>query len=190
MPDLSNLLGDVYGDDASAEESSPAPDGDGPESPPAEQRVEAPAWADETTLDAAFADWTPGPAPDAPAAERKVISPMASSTVAGDAPDAPPTVSGQPLPDDLAAALSAALVDAPPVGLEPAEGSDRDAGAYEITASDPSEPSPRSFEQPTSWAEDPFAHAPVATPPGPWQRSDDDILPSRSRRSPRARRSR
>ena len=94
MADLSNLLGDVYGDD---------PDGEPVRrEPPAEGRSAAPAWADESVLDAAFANWTPGPPLDAPAAERAVFAP--STDPAGAAP----------LPDDLAAALSAALVGAPP----------------------------------------------------------------------------
>jgi hypothetical protein len=98
MPDLSNLLGAVYG------EGPTSPSGDADDEapvrrePPAEERGPAvPDWADDEHLDAAFAQWKPGPSDDASAVERAVIS---------QAHDDPPP----PLPDDLAAALSAALV--------------------------------------------------------------------------------
>ena len=64
MADLSHLLGAVYGDDAHDEAAvrlDPAPVNHPPE---------APDWADDERLDAAFATWTPGPHPEAPAAER------------------------------------------------------------------------------------------------------------------------
>ncbi len=61
MSDLSNLLGDVYGD------ASP----DGPSvrrEPAASERgnefdVEAPSWSSESSLDRAFNGWVPGEAP-------------------------------------------------------------------------------------------------------------------------------
>src|SRR3954451_23056194 len=98
MPDLSNLLGAVYGEGP----TSPPRDADDEapvrREPPAEERGPAvPDWADDEHLDAAFAQWKPGPSDDASAVERAVIL---------EAHDAPPP----PLPDDLAAALSAALV--------------------------------------------------------------------------------
>jgi hypothetical protein len=98
MPDLSNLLGAVYGE----EPSSPARDADDEapvrREPPADERGPAvPAWADDEHLDAAFAEWKPGPPADASAAEREVV---------GQTHDDP----APPLPDDLAAALSEALV--------------------------------------------------------------------------------
>src|SRR5438270_14032736 len=98
MPDLSNLLGAVYGDTPS--ETAPDPDDEAhvEREPAAEERAPAvPDWADDEHLDAAFAQWKPGPSDDASAVERAVIS---------QAHDDPPP----PLPDDLAAALSEALV--------------------------------------------------------------------------------
>ena len=91
MADLSNLLGDVYGDPAP--ETAPAP--------------EPPAWADESRLDEAFADWTPEPL----------------EAVVAKAPSSSPSSPSAPLDDDLAAALSAALADAPrpPVAAPPVE---------------------------------------------------------------------
>jgi hypothetical protein len=76
MSDLSKVLGDLYEADAPA---APA------------YQATAPAWADEARLDEAFAQWTPGPPADAPAAERE-FAPVAR------------------LDDDIAANLSAALV--------------------------------------------------------------------------------
>jgi hypothetical protein len=67
--DLSKVLGDVYETD----------------------RREAPEWADEQRLDEVFAQWTPGPPADAPAAEREMAAHVT------------------PLDDDLAAALTEAL---------------------------------------------------------------------------------
>src|SRR5438270_6392462 len=98
MPDLSNLLGAVSGEGR----SSPARDAEDEApfrpNPAAEERGPAvPDWADDEHLDAAFAQWKPGPSDDASAVERAVIS---------QAHDDPPP----PLPDDLAAALSEALV--------------------------------------------------------------------------------
>lgn len=96
MADLSKVLGDVY---ATA---------DRPDVKSATAPRQAPEWADESRLDAAFADWTPGPQSDAPAAERALFSPAvepleheASGPLA--------------LDDDLAAALSEALAEAPPL---------------------------------------------------------------------------
>ncbi|MDQ1402164.1 MAG: hypothetical protein QOG03_480 [Actinomycetota bacterium] len=101
MADLSKVLGDVY---ATA---------DGPEARRfvSAAREQAPEWADESRLDAAFADWTPGPPSDAPAAERALF--------ASPAPKAETELHGGPGPlaldDDLAAALSEALAEAPPL---------------------------------------------------------------------------
>jgi hypothetical protein len=72
MSDLSKVLGDLYGGD---DQPSVAP--------PRNFRAEAPEWAAEERLDEAFSDWTPGPPPDAPAAEREM-------SVVIDAPRAPP----------------------------------------------------------------------------------------------------
>jgi hypothetical protein len=84
MADLSNLLGDVYGE--------PEPEPAAPSATPAAPTAPAaPAWAADSRLDEAFADWTPEPL------ERVVAKAPTSA----------------PLDDDLAAALSAALADAP-----------------------------------------------------------------------------
>ena len=85
MPDLSKMLGDVY--------DAPAPPGPDERPVPHEHRT-GPEWADDEHLDRAFAGWTPGPGADAPARERSLF--------AGAAPE--------PLADDLAAALSEAVL--------------------------------------------------------------------------------
>jgi hypothetical protein len=166
MADLSNLLGDVYGDD---------PDGGLPDLP---RREQTPEWADESVLDAAFANWVPGPPPDAPAAERGMFATRPADPA-----------SAAPLPDDLAAALSAALVEAPPTDRPP------------VTA--PVEPQapeavpdtargPALADAAPSWSElaearramvdapDPFVGAASVTARLPWQRGDDDILPRKT----------
>jgi hypothetical protein len=204
MGDLSNLLGDVYGDDADGEPVAPVPPAQhrdparpGPDAtsrglpaPEATSRATsaAPAWADESVLDAAFANWTPGPPLDAPAAERDVFGPPADPA------------SAAPLPDDLAAALSAALVGAPradvpitsQVPSTPAD--DVDLAPFPST-SGPVDP----LDATASWAElaatrrahvdyeDPFADSMPLTGRPPWQRGDDDILPRRASSSRRGR---
>jgi hypothetical protein len=164
MADLSNLLGDVYGDD---------PDGQPAAHEPA-TLDRTPEWADESVLDAAFANWVPGPPPDAPAAERAVF-------------DSRPVdpASAAPLPDDLAAALSAALVEAPPTDGPPITSAVESAPVADDTAL-------ASPVAPASWSElaearraiagqsDPFAGASPLTGKLPWQRGDDDILPRRN----------
>lgn len=202
MADLSNLLGDVYGDPT----DGPAVDGATTPSP----APEPPAWADESRLDEAFADWTPEPL-EPVVATAPVTAPVSSTTSA-------------PLDDDLAAALSAALADAPrptmpsverfahvdadqplepPVvdaaTLEPAPLVDLDAVEEAFVPPTPvAEPDPapvaarrRSF----SLARRPKAPTPMPAPalassgeadavvttaePGrAWQRTDDDILPA------------
>lgn len=54
MPDLSNLLGDVYKRPASAQR-------------------EVPEWSEDDRLDRAFASWSPGPGPDASSTEREMF---------------------------------------------------------------------------------------------------------------------
>lgn len=95
MSDLSRVLGDLYG------ENEPAADGSSAPSPRARFQATAPDWAAEDRLDEAFASWTPGPPADAPAAERAM-------SVVIDTPDVP----AARLDEDIAATLSAALVDA------------------------------------------------------------------------------
>jgi hypothetical protein len=80
--DLSKVLGDVY-----AGHAAPTPHA-------------APDWADEAHLDEAFANWTPGPPADAPAAEREMAAHVE-------------VTSRRRIDDDLAAALSEALSSGP-----------------------------------------------------------------------------
>src|SRR3954453_7246379 len=99
MPDLSNLLGAVYGDSASSAPRDPEDEAHVEREPAAEERgPSVPDWADDEHLDAAFDQWKPGPAADASPAERAFVKEV-------DDDDLPP-----PLPDDLAAALSEALL--------------------------------------------------------------------------------
>jgi hypothetical protein len=196
MADLSDMLGDVYGDDADGERVAPeppAPPRDGspalPEAtgplPEATSRATsaAPAWADESVLDAAFANWTPGPPLDAPAAERDVFAPHVDPA------------SAAPLPDDLAAALSAALVGAPPgdvAVITPPAMSAPGMDADPTTPAPITDPAASPLGGGASWAElaatrrasvdynDPFAESMPLVGRLPWQRGDDDILPRRS----------
>jgi hypothetical protein len=76
--DLSKVLGDVYAGNGSTTTQT------------------VPEWADDAHLDEAFASWTPGPPPEAPAAEREMA--MHSDPM-----------SRRRIDDDLAAALTEAL---------------------------------------------------------------------------------
>jgi hypothetical protein len=193
MADLSNLLGNVYGDDGDddpAARETAAPEATSGARPAPEATGAAPAWADESVLDAAFANWTPGPPLDAPAAERHVFFPSVDPA------------SAPPLPDDLAAALSAALVGAPradvplivaPVVSTPAMDVDLPPSPSSSAPVDPA------VDGGASWADlaatrradvdhdDPFADSMPLTGRLPWQRGDDDILPRRASSSRRGR---
>jgi hypothetical protein len=172
MPDLSDLLGDVYGEPE--EEAPPAP----PTGPG------TPEWADDEHLDRAFSEWTPGPGADAPAAERDMFAP---------APASPATR----LADDLAAALSeAVLAESAPPDEAAYEMDEAEADVVDdAVTSEPPHPEPAPVPSPAA----PVAHGdpataalhdlePVTEPtpvvaPAPvhqagWQRSDDDILPT------------
>jgi len=195
MADLSDMLGDVYGDDANGEPHAPEPppqhrDGTGtaPEAtkrarPDSEATNRAPAWADESVLDAAFANWTPGPPLDAPAAERDVFAPHVDPA------------SAPPLPDDLAAALSAALVGAPPADvafIASPEASTPGTDVEQRPLASIANPVGSPLGDGGSWAEpaasgrahadydDPFSRSMPLVGRLPWQRGDDDILPRRS----------
>src|SRR3954451_24742371 len=101
MPDLSNLLGAVYGDGPSPAGRDPEDEAHVETEPTAAERGPAvPDWADDDHLDAAFAQWKPGPSADACPVEHAFVKDV-------DDDDEPP-----PLADDLAAALSEALVPA------------------------------------------------------------------------------
>src|SRR5438874_2810438 len=98
MPDLSNLLGAVYGDAPSAPPRDAEDEAHVEREPAADERGPGvPEWADDEHLDAAFAQWKPGPSADASPAEQAFVRETDE--------DPPP-----PLADDLAAALSEALV--------------------------------------------------------------------------------
>ena len=169
--DLSKLLGDVYDNDDAGTPTR------GPASPAAPAK--APEWSDEDHLDKVFADWTPGPTADASHHERDIVN---------DAPEAP----GR-LDDDLAAALSAALVDAGGPKNEVAiHLPDVDHGevlAWPDTDAHTEAPEPAADEHvhpPSEDHTDLMVTAPA--PPRAWQRSDDDILPGRpsSGKAPKA----
>jgi hypothetical protein len=163
MSDLSKVLGDLYGGD---DEPSVAP--------PRNFRAEAPEWADDDRLDEAFSSWTPGPPPEAHAMEREMSFVIDT-----------PALPAAHLDDDLAATLSAALVDA---------GSDN--GEVDLpVASAPAYSLPALSEDPATMSfPDGFPVAPAGPamaelmtevvpvsqpePARPWSRADDDILPA------------
>ena len=204
MADLSNLLGAVYGEGSPSDKRDP----DGPPVPaePAagERGPAVPDWADDEHLDAAFEQWKPGPPDDAPVAEREAL----------DGPEPGPT---RPLDDDLAAALSAALVehhdDGNDTELEhdehPRPHDDQShlssftpqrAAAVELAAASRVDPEPEPAKPEPSAPSSPFSAAAAPTPvlakpepePSPaelqvartWDRSDDDILPTKSKGRP------
>jgi len=164
MADLSHLLGAVYGDEHR--------DPDGPsvpvEPPAAERSPDPPEWADDAHLDAAFADWTPGPPDGAPAAERAVVA------------DADPGTTGKPLADDIATALSDALAPKRAAAAEltaTASGGTGDwAPAQEQEPAPPPAPEPVPVEKAVLL---PAPAAPALHVVRQWNRSDDDILPTR-----------
>lgn len=63
MSDLSRLLDDVYSTGPASPPAAPPPTAAEPDLP----------WATEESMDEAFADWVPGPAADAPQAERDLF---------------------------------------------------------------------------------------------------------------------
>lgn len=158
MPDLSEMLGDVYG---------------APEEKPAPATSETPGWADDEHLDKAFADWTPGPDADAPAAERGMFA------------AAPPAPAGH-LADDLAAALSEAVMaedDSNAYERDAVEHDDSDTPVVEpVVAEAPVEaPVTVGALHDLEWEPEPEPEAaPMAFPvhKAGWQRSDDDIIPT------------
>lgn len=201
MADLSKVLGDVYGNAAKEDDRAAPASEAAPVYSPASST--APTWADEARLDEAFANWNPGPGPDAPAAERDLFV-------------ATPAIGR--LDDDLAAALSEALADAPTTAVDPAPSSavppisspdERDApvATTPVPARPPASPNAawladviRPDIRPATPIVDPAAapeieapeiEAPVAeAPPSPavpmpirsWQRDDDDVLVRHSSR--------
>ena len=164
MADLSDLLGDVYG------ESTPK---------------STPAWADESRLDEVFSDWEPEPRDpvlgddDITASSEPWAVDWPGEDEAGAEPElvTPATPSGQLLDDDLAAALSAALAEAPrpeplvvpaPVPAGPMYlpfADDEDETVLDLGTLEP-------FVEPVE-IEEPAAEI------RPWRREDDDIVPGR-----------
>jgi hypothetical protein len=167
MPDLSELLGDVYGEPEETIAATPA-SSDGPE------------WADDEHLDRAFAEWTPGPDADAPAAERSMFAP---------APTAAPATR---LADDLAAALSEAVLAESAPAPQPVladEPDDRDepddeavVAEHAVTETEVTAPvlTPAALAELEPTPEPTPEPAPYVAPvhKAGWQREDDDILPS------------
>ena len=127
MGDLSNLLGDVYGDDdgdgdkdaagkAAADKAATnkaAPEGATEAAP---QESGAPEWSADERLDEAFAEWSPGPPPEAPDAERKVVE------------------IGDPGDGDLHEALAAALAQPPSDATVSSPAPEADTAAVEPVA--------------------------------------------------------
>ena len=155
MPDLSEMLGDVYGE---PEEPVPTAPSSGSATP---------EWADDEHLDRAFAEWTPGPDADAPAAERGMFAPAQAAP-------------GNRLADDLAAALSEAVLAE---STEEDDGVETEAAHHDVVET-PEPLTSRSLAD----LEPEVAREPEPAPaPAPmtfpahkagWQRSDDDILPT------------
>lgn len=77
MSELSTMLGDVYSD--RNRDGSPAPGAVAGRPRPRRRAGTLPDWADEDVLDAAFAEWVPGPPSSAPAAERSMLTDLATT---------------------------------------------------------------------------------------------------------------
>ena len=114
MSDLSRLLGDVYeasttppSDDVDpADATTPtAPSAaDDPPAPPVEAVGEgprAPGWADEQVLDEAFAEWVPGPPPDASAEERDMLADVEPAETVAEPIDIDAWLGGEVVDPDL-----------------------------------------------------------------------------------------
>lgn len=202
MADLSKVLGDVYGAGQPATPAAAPAPADAEAAPRREPA--APEWADDSRLDEAFANWNPGPGPDAPAAERDLFVNTPS----------------RPLDEDLAAALSEALADAPvpapiappappvapaneaPSALRPSQSA---AWLADVVRPDerparvrPADVEPEPMVEaspepaPAQAVDEPVADAtPAPSMPLPsraWQRSDDDVLAGTSARGGSSRR--
>jgi hypothetical protein len=175
MPDLSDLLGDVYGkqgeDAPSASSTAPSP----------------PEWSDDEHLDKAFSEWTPGPDADAPEAERNMFaSPaprladdlaaaLSEAVLAESAPEEEAAFA--PAPEDEAAVAELSVVERPvaaePAGLDQTAPMAAPAPAPRV---EPSAPAVLADLEPVTEPVAVVAPAPVHKPG--WQRSDDDILPT------------
>lgn len=149
MADLSKVLGDVYGSGDAA----------------ATRQAAAPEWADDSRLDEAFANWNPGPGPDAHATERELF-----------------VGSSLPLDDDLAAALSEALADAPvsprepELAVRPSQTATWLADVVRPVVAPVEDEVPAPLPEPTEPTEDPSFSPPAPVALRSWQRVDDDVL--------------
>lgn len=124
---------------------------------------EGPAWADESRLDELFT-----------AAEPEYVAVVA--------PPAPAAL-GQPLDDDLAAALSAALADVPEAAVPLMAPRPEPTPASSLTSPEATTVSAPVMDAPTSHDSAPPARR-------AWQPSDDEILPGRPRSAAQAPRGR
>jgi hypothetical protein len=160
MSDLSNLLGDLYG-----EQGNP----DGPpvrHEPPAGER--APEWASDSRLDQAFEDWTPEAhgAGSVPVTSDDDLT-AALSAALGSAPAPAPAPTPPPAMSQVPAEMVAPVAPAPaPVAPAPAAPS---AGWASAPADAPAVPAPVATS------------VPVPAGPRMWVRGDDDIFPGRKR---------
>jgi hypothetical protein len=162
MSDLSKVLGDLYGGDDADHRPSVAPARNF-------RDAAAPEWADDDRLDQAFENWTPGPPPEAPAAEHDI------SSYVIDAPAVPPAQ----LDDDLAATLGQALAYAGSDNADPevpfASADDPAAASFGMVT-----PAPAPAPAPALPADIAAELPALPTPAGRWERSSDDILPSKA----------
>ncbi|HEX9531143.1 MAG TPA: hypothetical protein VF954_08395, partial [Acidimicrobiales bacterium] len=239
MPDLSNVLGQVYAhldEQAIPPAVAPAPLQPAPAGGPT-----TPEWADDAHLEQAFANWSPGTPPEASAAERRFAANLPAHREPA-APHVPIDAPARPVDDELAAALNAAVaaapdhpvdndhpadnqaspdpgavpapvaapaygpgpestptvypplsappVAAPPVAATPLPATPVPVGPqpkddYAFAWIDPQVPVEAPIEGVGARPDGPAAEAPVAY--RPWQRTDDDILPSKGGRARKSR---
>jgi hypothetical protein len=168
MADLSNLLGAVYGEGA-----TPPRDPDGPAVPvePAasERGPAAPDWADDKHLDDAFAQWKPGPVQDEGGDEEDEA----------DVHSAALRLNQRAAAAELSAAsrFGAEPEAAPPVPVPTAD-------RQPESVAEP-QPEPSSLLASLPYASDDSEGAPdvpAFTGARNWERSDDDILPTKGER--------
>jgi hypothetical protein len=176
MADLSNLLGAVYGEGSTGPRD---PDGPAvPIEPAASERVPAvPDWADDEALDAAFAQWKPAASDDHDGDHDED----------GDEGDLHSVVLRL---NQRAAA--AELTEASRFGDEPVDAVAVPAPTADRQPEPVALPQPVALHQPESnsrVASLPYVSDDPTAPPGPvftgarqWERSDDDILPTKGGR--------
>lgn len=115
------MLGDVYND----RDGEPSVTGGSAATrPKPRRRSSLPDWADEGVLDAAFADWVPGPPSTAPAAERSMLTDLATggeSPADVQLPDLTPAPAVEPEATEAEAPTSATAPVVEPAQQQPAE---------------------------------------------------------------------